>query len=199
MWLFSLRQGQQMGASISSKARRWAGVGSASMGISVLAPGKETAHYLVEDKHADYLSTAVKDNQPGLFAALDALDWQNAPAAHTALDRGHGRDETRTIQVLPAPRGPVPLRAQAFLIERTVRDPDDGQLRSSVAAFGITSRTVTRSGTPEVIVAAARGHLDIEALHYATRPCAKMPGGSAPGHHPRSWPPSAFSEQSRSS
>ena len=32
---------------------------------------KETARYLVEDKHADYLFTAVKDNQPGLFAALE--------------------------------------------------------------------------------------------------------------------------------
>jgi hypothetical protein len=34
---------------------------------------KDTARYIVEDKDADYLFTAVKDNQPGLFAALDAL------------------------------------------------------------------------------------------------------------------------------
>ncbi len=71
---------------------------------------KETARYLVEDKEADYLFTAVKDNQPGLFAALDALDWDNTPVAHTARDRGHGRDETRTLQVLPAPGRPVPPR-----------------------------------------------------------------------------------------
>ena len=31
-----------MGVPISSKARRWAGVASVSMGISVLAPGKRT-------------------------------------------------------------------------------------------------------------------------------------------------------------
>jgi predicted transposase YbfD/YdcC len=127
---------------------------------------KETARYLVEDKHADYLFTAVKDNQPGLFAALDALDWQNAPVADTAADRGHGRDETRTIQVLPAPAGLFPYAAQAFLIERTVRDPHDRQLRSSAAALGITSKTLTRGGTPEVIAAAARGHWDIEAVHH---------------------------------
>ena len=127
---------------------------------------RETARYLVEDKKADYLFTAVKDNQPSLFAALDALDWEHAPVTHTARDRGHGRDETRTLQVLPVAEGLFPYAAQAFLIERTVRDPHDGQLRSAVAALGITSRTLRRGGTPEVIAAAARGHWDIEALHY---------------------------------
>jgi predicted transposase YbfD/YdcC len=127
---------------------------------------KETARYLVEDKEADYLFTAVKDNQPGVFAALDALDWENTPVRHTAHHRGHGRDETRTLQVLPAPDGLFPYAAQAFLIERTVRDPHDGQLRSAVAALGITSRSLQRGGTPAVIAAAARGHWDIEVLHY---------------------------------
>ena len=127
---------------------------------------RETARYLVEDKKADYLFTAVKDNQPGLFAALDALDWQNTPMAHAAHDRGHGRDETRTLQILPAPEGLFPYAAQAFLIERIISDPHDGRLRSAVAALGITSRATDRGGTPEVIAAAARGHWDIEALHH---------------------------------
>jgi predicted transposase YbfD/YdcC len=127
---------------------------------------KETARYLVQDKKADYLFTAVKDNQPGVFAALDALDWENTPVTHIAHDRGHGRDETRTLQVLPAPEGLFPHAAQAFLIERTVRDPRDGQPRSAVAALGITSRSLQRGGTPEVIATAARGHWDIEVLHY---------------------------------
>jgi predicted transposase YbfD/YdcC len=127
---------------------------------------KETARYLVEDKHADYLFTAVKDNQPSVFAALDALDWENTPITHTMHDRGHGRDETRTIQVLPAPDDLFPHAAQAFLIERTVRDPHDGHLRSAVAALGITSRTTERGGTPQILAAAARGHWEIEALHH---------------------------------
>ena len=139
---------------------------------------KETARYLVEDKHADYLFTAVKDNQPSLFAALDALDWENTPVTHAARDRGHGRDETRTLQVLPVPEGMFPYAAQAFLIERTVRDPHDGQLRSAVAALGITSRAVKRGGTPEAIAAAARGHWDIEVLHYVRSRC----------HHARRCP-----------
>jgi predicted transposase YbfD/YdcC len=127
---------------------------------------RETACYLVEDKGADYLFTTVKDNQPGLFAALDALGWENTPVAHVMHDRGHGRDETRTVQVLPAPDGLFPHAAQAFLIERVVRGTHDGQLRSAVAALGITSRSLHLGGTPEVIAAAARGHWDIEALHH---------------------------------
>ncbi len=69
---------------------------------------RDTARHLAEDKKADYLFTAVKDNQPGVFAALDALDWASAPIVHTARGLGHGRDETRTLQVLPRPRRPVP-------------------------------------------------------------------------------------------
>lgn len=127
---------------------------------------KDTARYLVEDRKADYLFTAVKENQPGLFAALDALDWADAPVVHTTRDRGHGRDETRTLQVLPAPAGLFPHAAQALLIERTIRDPRDGTLRSAVAALGITSRTAGRGGTPQALAAAVRGHWDIEALHH---------------------------------
>jgi predicted transposase YbfD/YdcC len=126
---------------------------------------RETARYLVEDKDADYLFTAVKDNQPTLFAALDALDWAAAPIVHTATSHGHGRDETRTLQVLPAPADCFPYAAQAFLIERTVHDPHTGHLRSAAAALGITSRNPTR-GTPTVLATATRTHWDIEALHH---------------------------------
>jgi hypothetical protein len=70
------------------------------------------------------------------------------------------------LQVLPAPGGLFPHAAQAFLIERIVRDPHTGDLRSAVAALGITSRAIERGGTPAVIAAAARGHWDIEALHH---------------------------------
>jgi hypothetical protein len=81
-------------------------------------------------------------------------------------DRGHGRAETRTIQVLPAPEGLFPHAAQAFLIERAVRDPRTGELRSAVAALGITSRTTVRGGTPQALALAARAHWEIEALHH---------------------------------
>jgi predicted transposase YbfD/YdcC len=126
---------------------------------------RETARYIVEDKHADYVFTAVKDNQPRLFDALDALPWQQVPVQHVMKDRGHGRDEVRTIQVLPAPAGIFPHAAQAFLIERHVADLR-GNRRSDIAALGITSMT-PRRGTPAVIAAHVRGHWGIEnKLHY---------------------------------
>ena len=61
-------------------------------------------------------------------------------------DRGHGRDEVRTIQVLPAPDGVFPHAARAFPIERHVTD-----LR----------------GSPAAIAVHVRGHWGIEnKLHY---------------------------------
>src|SRR5439155_535045 len=71
-----------------------------------------------------------------------------------------------TLQVLPAPDGIFPHAVQAFLIERTVRDPHSGELRSAAAALGITSRSAERGATPEIIATAARGHWDIEVLHH---------------------------------
>ncbi len=126
---------------------------------------RETARYLVEDKGADYIFTAVKDNQPTLFDDLDALYWAGVQVQHTMTGRAHGRDETRTIQVLPAPAGLFPHAAQAFLIERHVRNLD-GTPRSAVAALGITSMT-TQRGSPAVIAASVRGHWGIEnKLHW---------------------------------
>ena len=70
------------------------------------------------------------------------------PDAHSMIDCGHGRHETRIIQVLPAPAGIFPHAAQAVLIERIVRDPYNGRLRSAVAAFGVTSRPAGGAAPP---------------------------------------------------
>ena len=100
---------------------------------------KDTARYLVEEKDADYLFTAVKENQPGLFAALDALAWEDAPIAHVMEDKGHGRHETRTIQVLPAPDGcfPTPPRPSwssgTSATRRTARSAPPSQPSASPA------------------------------------------------------------------
>lgn len=126
---------------------------------------REHARFIVQDKHADYLFT-IKENQPGLFDAVNALPWEDAPVAHTDQDRGHGRDETRTIQVLPAPGDlPFPHAAQVFLIERHVRSLD-GSPRSDVAALGVTSLTRAKA-SPDRLAALARTEWTIEnGLHY---------------------------------
>lgn len=125
---------------------------------------RETARYLVEDKNAAYVFTAAKDNQPKLLAALNALPWMTVPITHTTHDRGHGRDERRTIQVMPAPEGIFPYAKQVFLVERYVHDLDNTP-RSAVAALGLTCLSAAQAG-PERLAALVRGHWGIESLHW---------------------------------
>lgn len=127
---------------------------------------KDTARFIVEDKKADYLFTAVKDNQPKLFDALDALPWEEVPLVWFTRDRGHGRDETRTARALPVPAGLFPHAAQAILIERYVRDLR-GTLVSSAAALAITSLPPDRADAPR-LAALARGHWSAieNGIHY---------------------------------
>jgi predicted transposase YbfD/YdcC len=132
--------------------------------LDALHAQRETARYLVEDKGAAYVFTAIKDNQPTLFAQLDALPWTTAPIGHTMGDRGHGRQEKRTIQVLPAPEGIFPYAQQAFLIERYVHDLG-GTLTSAIAALGITALSAEQAG-PERLAHLVRGHWGIEAPHH---------------------------------
>ena len=121
------------------------------------------ARYL-HQRDADFVF-CVKDNQPGLFAALDALPWREVPVTHTTTSRGHGRIETRTLQVMPTPAGlPFPHVQQVFLIERTVTDLA-GTPVSNVAILGVTSLNDKR-GTPAIIAEAVRGQWKIEVLHW---------------------------------
>jgi hypothetical protein len=79
-------------------------------------------------------------------------------------DRGHGRDERRTIQVLPAPEGIFPYARQVFLVERYVHDLN-GTPKSAVAALGLTCLSAAQAG-PERLATLIRGHWGIESLHW---------------------------------
>jgi predicted transposase YbfD/YdcC len=121
------------------------------------------ARYL-RSRDADFVF-CVKDNQPGLFATLDALAWTDVPVAHTTTDRGHGRIETRTLQVMPAPPDlPFPHVNQVFLVERAVTDLTGNPL-SNVAILGVTSLN-QQPGTATRIAEAVRGQWSIESLHW---------------------------------
>jgi predicted transposase YbfD/YdcC len=124
---------------------------------------RATADY-VHGRSADF-AFPVKDNQPGLFDALDAQPWRDVPVTHAATDRGHGRITTRTIQVMDAPGDlPFPHVSQACLIERHVTGLH-GKPLSEIAALGVTSLTATRAG-PETIAGLVRGQWAIESLHW---------------------------------
>jgi predicted transposase YbfD/YdcC len=124
---------------------------------------RATADY-VHGRGADF-AFPVKDNQPGLFDALDVLPWHDVPVSHTTADRGHGRISTRTIQVLDAPQDlPFPHVSQVYLIERHVTALDGTPL-SEIAALGVTSLAATRAG-PGTIAGLVRGQWAIESLHW---------------------------------
>jgi predicted transposase YbfD/YdcC len=124
-------------------------------------------------KHTAYLRSRgahyvfpVAGNQPGLFDQLDVLPWKDVPIGWMTYDRGHGRQEIRTIQVLPAPAGiRFPHAAQVFLIERHVYDLT-GQHCSSIAVLGVTDLTAQQAG-PRRIAEFNRGQWAIENRdHY---------------------------------
>jgi predicted transposase YbfD/YdcC len=107
----------------------------------------------------------VKENRRALFAALDALAWQDVPVAHRSVDKGHGRLTTRTIQVLPAPPDlPFPHVNQVFLIERYVSDFRGGPI-SAVAALGVASPKPDQA-SPANLANYVREQWSIESLHW---------------------------------
>jgi predicted transposase YbfD/YdcC len=128
---------------------------------------RENARWLTSGKHAHYL-LPVLGNQPGLYAALDALDWENTPVAAATSEITRGRVETRTARVLPVPEGTDFPGAQfAVLIERYVTIKKDRQwvMRNCEAVLHITSLP-DADASPEDLLAQARGHWKVEHLHW---------------------------------
>jgi hypothetical protein len=73
---------------------------------------KETARYLVEDKKADYLFTTVKDNQPGVFAALTRWTGRTRRSGTPRITAGTAGTSPARCRCCPPPRGcsPAPPR-----------------------------------------------------------------------------------------
>ena len=67
---------------------------------------------------AHYVLT-VKRNQPSLHAQLAALPWRQVPAAHDSRERGHGRDERRTIKATSVAGGLAVPSRRASCPDRT--------------------------------------------------------------------------------
>jgi predicted transposase YbfD/YdcC len=107
-------------------------------------------------------------NQPGAYAMLDALDWENTPVAAATASAGKGRIETRTVRVLPCPEGTGFTGAkQAVLVERYVTVKKKGQwvMRNCEAVLYITSLTAA-DATAADLLAYVRGHWQVEHLHW---------------------------------
>ena len=82
----------------------------------------QTGHARQVAERGAHLMTAVKRNQPKLFAQLKTLPWPQIPAADRTHNTGHGRRETRTVKAvtLHTPGGiGFPHAEQAVRITRT--------------------------------------------------------------------------------
>ena len=131
--------------------------------VDALHTVRATAN-LLHRKGIDFVMT-VKENTPKLFAALDALPWEQTPIGHTSTERGHGRITRRTVQTLPAPDDlPFPHVGQVFLIERSVTDLK-GKNLSSVAALGVLTLDAAHAD-PARVGGLIRGHWAIESMHW---------------------------------
>jgi predicted transposase YbfD/YdcC len=114
---------------------------------------------------AHYLFT-VKRNQPGLHAQLASLPWRQVPVADDTRERGHGRDERRTLKITGVAAGlAFPHAAQAIQIVRR-RRPGGRKKWSRETVYAITSLTAIQA-SPAELAAITRGHWMIEdRLHW---------------------------------
>jgi predicted transposase YbfD/YdcC len=124
---------------------------------------REHAEWLVTHKHADYL-LVVKHNQPTLHQQLTALPWRDIPVVDRTRDRGHGRAETRRLQVTTIAGLDFPHATQALRITRRTRPLGSNRWHTETV-HAITS-LIAAQAHPARLADWARGHWGIEALHH---------------------------------
>ena len=132
---------------------------------------QETARCLIDDCQANYLVTAVKDNQKTLLEDLQDIDWSTARTGQEDWQKAHGRIEQRRCAVVdvsgPEWDGYVDLygRRQALRVERE-RHVVSRNTSSTETAWCLTSLSPQEAG-PEQLLALTRQHWEIEnRLHY---------------------------------
>ena len=121
-------------------------------------------------RRADYVVTAVKDNQETIIGDLKAIDFDDAPL-HETIEKGHGRFERRQCAVVDLSGaewdGYAALhgRRQAMRIEREREILKTGE-RSVEVTWCLTSLGPKRAG-PQDLLALVRNHWVIEnRVHY---------------------------------
>jgi predicted transposase YbfD/YdcC len=124
------------------------------------------AVYLVQQRHAHYLFT-VKNNQPTLAAQLRRLPWKQVPILHRAINRGHGREEIREIQVLTVEGLLFPHARQVARIRRKRRRLGTRRWTTEIV-YAITDLPAQQAN-PEDIATWARGHWTVENNAHWTR------------------------------
>lgn len=133
-------------------------------GVVVTADALHTqsAHARYLHRHGGDYVFIVKRNQPTLHAQLANLPWRQVPVADHAEAKGHGRRETRTLQLTSVAAGIVfPHARLAARITRVRTDPRTG------AASTETVYAVTSLDWDEVTPPGSRGQRSTE-ITYAS-------------------------------
>ncbi|MFE5947628.1 ISAs1 family transposase [Streptomyces sp. NPDC056480] len=138
--------------------------GAAWVSADALHTQRDTARFLVEDKKAHYFLT-VKRNQPTLHASCHRLPWNRATAKYYDRAEGHGRKETRVIQVLTVLHLDFPHVCQVARVtrHRTCKTTDK---RTRETVYVITDMP-SHQAKPQDIALTLRNHWHIEnKIHY---------------------------------
>lgn len=124
---------------------------------------RDHAEAIVSEHHGHYL-LGVKNNQPGVLEALEAIDEASFSDEHVTTNRGHGRIETRYAAVASVPAGLFPHAQQVVRITRDRADlSNEGTI---TVAWYITSLPPETAGARE-LGDLARSHWGIEnRLHW---------------------------------
>jgi predicted transposase YbfD/YdcC len=126
---------------------------------------------IIRNQEGHYL-LAVKDNQPTLRAAVEAVfdqacdsDFEEVRSdGHEEVDEGHGRREERYVTVIYDPSGLPPDWPDAAAVIQVNREREMGGQRTCTSHYYLTSN----AGTAAEIAGYIRGHWDIEnGLHWA--------------------------------
>jgi predicted transposase YbfD/YdcC len=158
-------------------------------GVVVTADALHTqrnhARFLVGDKKAHYAFT-VKKNQKRLYQQLRDLPWTEVTARHYDRGEGHGRLETRVVQVLTVTDLGVdfPHATQVAKVTRHRTGIKTGR-RTRETVYIITDLT-SRQASPQRLAAILRSQWTIEnRLHFVrdttfTEDASKIRTGHGP-------------------
>lgn len=125
---------------------------------------------IIRERRGHYL-LAVKDNQPTLRAAVEAVIARACEAdfqgdrydGHASVEDGHGRHEERYASVVHAPEGLPPEWPDVAAVVQVNREREVGGVRTTTSHYYLSSYR----GTAVEFAAWVRGHWGIEnGLHW---------------------------------
>ncbi|MGW1681523.1 ISAs1 family transposase [Saccharopolyspora sp. NPDC002376] len=119
----------------------------------------------IRDRGGHYILT-IKGNQPSLRKRAKSLPWKDIPPLAVSRERGHGRQDTRTLKATElATSIGFPGAAEVLRLPRTRTIRETGK-RTRETFYAVTSPTLA-DAHPEQIAAWIRGHWLIEnQLHH---------------------------------